>query len=204
MKKYLGYFFAGAALYFGFAGLGYAETTVSAEVGFIFNTLLFLIMDLDHSRASDVLFKDVGVRTMADFQKIAGNIHAGLPVMGSDTGDYLVRNLIGLDENNGIVAIGTPVSEGDLIMFVRRDPEAARLDLQNTFSRLNKRAKNNIKGAIYISCIARGPNMFGTQNAEVNLIREIIGDIPLVGMFANGEISANRLYTYTGVLSLFL
>ena len=163
-----------------------------------------LIMGLDDSRASDVLFKDVGVRTMADFQKIAGNIHAGLPVMGSDTGDYLVRNLIGLDENNGIVAIGTPVSEGDLIMFVRRDPEAARLDLQNTFSRLNKRAKNNIKGAIYISCIARGPNMFGTQNAEVNLIREIIGDIPLVGMFANGEISANRLYTYTGVLSLFL
>ena len=163
-----------------------------------------LIMDLDHSRASDVLFKDVNVRTMSDFQKVAGNIHAGLPVAGSDTGDYLVRNLIGLDENNGIVAIGAPVNEGDLIMFVRRDPEAARLDLQNTLSNLSKRAKNKIKGGIYISCIARGPNMFGTQNAEVNLIREIIGDIPLVGMFANGEISANRLYTYTGVLSLFL
>ena len=43
MKKYLGYFFAGAALYFGFAGLGYAETTVSAEVQYIFNTLLFLM-----------------------------------------------------------------------------------------------------------------------------------------------------------------
>ena len=43
MKKYLGYFFAGAAIYFGFAGLGYAETTVSAEVQYIFNTLLFLM-----------------------------------------------------------------------------------------------------------------------------------------------------------------
>ena len=43
MKKYLGYFFAGTALYFGFAGLGYAETTVSAEVQYIFNTLLFLM-----------------------------------------------------------------------------------------------------------------------------------------------------------------
>ena len=43
MKKYLGYFFAGTAIYFGFAGLGYAETTVSAEVQYIFNTLLFLM-----------------------------------------------------------------------------------------------------------------------------------------------------------------
>ena len=43
MKKYLGYFFAGTALYFSFAGLGYAETTVSAEVQYIFNTLLFLM-----------------------------------------------------------------------------------------------------------------------------------------------------------------
>ena len=43
MKKYLGYFFAGTAVYFGFAGLGYAETTVSAEPQYIFNTLLFLM-----------------------------------------------------------------------------------------------------------------------------------------------------------------
>ena len=163
-----------------------------------------LIMDLDGARASDVLFNDVGVQTIADFQKVAGSIHAGLPIAGSDTGDYLVRNLIGLDKKNGILAIGAPVNDGDLIMFVRRDPEAARLDLQNTLTKLNKRAKNKIKGGIYISCIARGPNMFGNQNAEVNLIQEIIGDIPLVGMFANGEISANRLYTYTGVLSLFI
>ena len=41
MKKYIGYFFAGAAIYFGFAGLGYAETTVSAEVQYIFTTILF-------------------------------------------------------------------------------------------------------------------------------------------------------------------
>ena len=43
MKKYLTYFLAGTAMYFGFVGLGYAETTVSAEVQYIFNTLLFLI-----------------------------------------------------------------------------------------------------------------------------------------------------------------
>ena len=43
MKKVIGYFFAGTAIYFSFAGLGYAETTVSAEVQYIFNTILFLM-----------------------------------------------------------------------------------------------------------------------------------------------------------------
>ena len=43
MKKYISYFLAGTAIYFGFAGLGYAETTVSAEVQYIFNTILFLM-----------------------------------------------------------------------------------------------------------------------------------------------------------------
>ena len=45
MKKYLGYFLAGTAIYFGFAGLGYAETTVSAEVQYIFNTCLLYTSD---------------------------------------------------------------------------------------------------------------------------------------------------------------
>ena len=56
MKKYLGYFLAGTAIYFGFAGLGYAETTVSAEVQYIFNTLLFLMsgsVSYTHLRAHE-------------------------------------------------------------------------------------------------------------------------------------------------------
>ena len=46
--------------------------------------------------------------------------------------------------------------------------------------------------------------MFGAENAELGLVRETLGDIPLVGMYANGEISNDRLYSYTGVLTLFV
>ena len=46
--------------------------------------------------------------------------------------------------------------------------------------------------------------MFGRQNAELELIRDIFGGIPLVGLYANGEISNNRIYSYTGVLTLFV
>ena len=58
--------------------------------------------------------------------------------------------------------------------------------------------------ACSLSCIARGANLFGPDAAEMRLIRDELGDLPLAGFYANGEISNNRLYGYTGVLALFL
>jgi small ligand-binding sensory domain FIST len=60
------------------------------------------------------------------------------------------------------------------------------------------------KGAVYFSCLGRGEHMFGANSEELKLIQDTLGDIPLVGFFANGEISHNRLYGYTGVLTLFV
>ncbi len=46
--------------------------------------------------------------------------------------------------------------------------------------------------------------MFGAQSADLAAIQGELGEVPLVGFFCNGEISHNRVYGYTGVLSLFL
>ena len=59
------------------------------------------------------------------------------------------------------------------------------------------------RAALYYSCIARGPNLFGDGSVELGTIKDALGDVPLVGFFANGEICNNRLYGYTGVLTLF-
>jgi small ligand-binding sensory domain FIST len=56
---------------------------------------------------------------------------------------------------------------------------------------------------VYVSCCARGAALFGEPGVETRLIREGLGDFPLVGFFANGEISRDRLYGHTGVLTLF-
>ena len=70
-------------------------------------------------------------------------------------------------------------------------------DLKNKFSAPPK-------AALYYSCVARGPNLFGPQSIELKAVQAAIGkQTPLVGFFANGEISKNRLYGYTGVLTLF-
>jgi hypothetical protein len=58
-------------------------------------------------------------------------------------------------------------------------------------------------GAIYISCAGRGGPHFGGPSAELQIVRHALGDVPLVGFFAAGEIARQQLYGYTGVLTVF-
>ncbi len=163
-----------------------------------------VVVSLDGKRAFDVFVDDIGPDFADDVRRVAGVVHVALPVQGSDTGDYVVRNLFGLDPAKGWIAIADTITEGERLMFVRREGNDAADDLVAMITRLKRRAGNHIRGAVYISCIARGPHMFGDKNAEMNLVRETLGDVPLIGFYANGEISNDRLYSYTGVLTLFL
>ncbi|MEC7204732.1 MAG: FIST N-terminal domain-containing protein [Pseudomonadota bacterium] len=164
-----------------------------------------ILIEIDGKPALDVFKEDIGEILARDLSKVAGYIFAALPVSGSDTGDYLVRNLTGIDPEQGLLAIGEYVEPGDHIMFCRRDHDSAVEDMRRMLGDLRKRAGNTpIRGGLYYSCCARGPNQFGENSEELALIAEELGDFPLVGFFANGEISNNRLYGYTGVLTLFL
>ena len=132
----------------------------------------------------------------------AGRILVGLPVAGSDTGDYVVRNLVGIDPRAKLFAIGDTLEPGAEIMFCRRDADAARDDLGRMLGEL-KAAAPAARGALYFSCVARGEHMFGSRGAELGLLKDGLGEVPLVGFFCNGEICHDRLYGYTGVLTLF-
>jgi small ligand-binding sensory domain FIST len=55
-----------------------------------------------------------------------------------------------------------------------------------------------------VFCLGRGESLFGPDSAELRIIREGLGDFPLVGFFDNGEIPHDKIYGYTGVLTLFL
>ena len=76
-------------------------------------------------------------------------------------------------------------------------------DLQRMLADITTRAAGKPKAALYYSCVARGPNLFGQNSEELKAVQNALGDdVPVVGFFANGEISNNRLYGYTGVLTL--
>jgi len=61
-----------------------------------------------------------------------------------------------------------------------------------------------IAGAIYVSCAGRGGPHFGAPSAELQTVRRALGDVPLVGFFAGGEIAHQQIYGYTGVLTVFI
>jgi small ligand-binding sensory domain FIST len=125
-------------------------------------------------------------------------------VADSDTGDYLVRNLMGVDPQSGAIAIGEYLHNQTPIMFCKRDGKTAIEDLERMVNKLKARARGSIKGGLYFTCLGRGQHMFGQPHREMELIADILGDVPLAGFYANGEIAGNRLYGYTGVLTLFL
>ncbi|MGB5735715.1 MAG: FIST N-terminal domain-containing protein [Thiohalocapsa sp.] len=162
-----------------------------------------VLVALDGRPALDVFKQDIGEILARDLSRVGGYIFAGLPIAGSDTGDYLVRNLIGVDTEQKLLAIGDLVEQGQELMFCRRDAGTARDDLSRMLASLKARLSGPPRGGIYVSCLGRGNNLFGDDSEELKQIRDELGDFPLVGFYANGEISQDRLYGYTGVLTLF-
>jgi small ligand-binding sensory domain FIST len=162
-----------------------------------------VVMLIDGRPALAVFSEDIGPELTQDLRRVGGLIFAGLPVTGSDTGDYLVRNLVAIDAGRGWLVLGAEVAAGDRIVFCRRDPESARRDMGRMVRQLSGRLSGPPKAGVYVSCVARGAALFGGPGVETGLIRETLGDFPLIGFFANGEISRDRLYGHTGILTLF-
>lgn len=124
--------------------------------------------------------------------------------------DVVVRHIIGLDPGRRGVAVTDRVEVGDELVFCRRNVQAARADLVRICSELREElapidggTQKSIAGAIYVSCTGRGGPHFGGPSAELHIVRRALGDVPLVGFFAGGEIARNHLYSYTGVLTIF-
>lgn len=162
-----------------------------------------IIETLDDRPALEVFKEAIGEVLARDLRRVAGYIFAALPIVGSDTGDYLVRNLVGLDPDRGLLAIGDLVRPGMEIQFARRDAQTARDDLEHMIDGLKRRLPAPPRGALYHSCLGRGRHLFGDESEELRLVQQHLGDVPLAGFYANGEISHHRLYGYTGVLTLF-
>lgn len=137
-----------------------------------------------------------------------------------------VRHIIGLDPGRQAVAIGQQVTAGMRLTFCQRHVAAARADLLRIGAEIREALEpeemaadlaqtlapgalslphlsRRMAGAIYVSCAGRGGPHFGAPSAELQCVRRALGDVPLVGFFASGEIAHQNLYGYTGVLTVF-
>ena len=123
-------------------------------------------------------------------------------------GDFLIRNVVGMDQATGGLAIGEMLKEGQLVQFHLRDAETSTDDLQAVLARYaDEHRENDIPGALLFSCLGRGQYLYGKPNHDTDLFRDKLGDVPLGGFFCNGEIGpvsgTTFLHGYTSSFGLF-
>jgi small ligand-binding sensory domain FIST len=158
---------------------------------------------LDNKPALQVLMQDMNISDEQELEQKAGEVFIGLCISGSDKSDYTVRNLVGIDVNHDVFAINDYLTEGNEIVFCRRNEQTAVDDMQHMLDNIARRLKHKPRGGLYVSCLGRGREQFGNDSEEIKMIQKTLGDFPLTGFFANGEIHHKKLYGYTGVLTLF-
>ena len=187
-----------------------------------------LVLELDGQAALPLLLGELGVdlsdagRAVAALRRtLVGLTDEGDTALargGQFGADTRVRHLIGVDPNRNAIAIADVAEVGVQLAFCTRDVEAARRDLVRICSEVREEAESSvaiagnetvgaprrIAGAIYVSCTGRGGAHFGAPSAELQTVRRALGDVPLVGFYAAGEIARHHLYGYTGVLTAFL
>lgn len=152
----------------------------------------------------------------------------GIRRTGDLGADVLVRHIIGLDPTRRGIAIADLAEAGMRMSFCRRNAQAARADLMRICAEIREELEpeeqtlataravaageaeaaphpaRRVAGAVYVSCSGRGGPHFGAPNAEMQIVRHALGDVPLVGFFAAGEIARHHVYGYTGVLTVFV
>ncbi|MCA9471733.1 MAG: FIST C-terminal domain-containing protein [Nitrospirales bacterium] len=145
-------------------------------------------------------------------QSIARSIQVGLLMneyMGKfGRGDFLIRDLMGADEKSGGVAISDVVREGQTLQFHLRDARAADEELKKLLQDFRQtHGESAAKGALLFSCYCRGKRLFPDAHHDITVLRNEMGDLPVAGFFAGGEIGPvggqNYLHGYTASMALF-
>ena len=123
-------------------------------------------------------------------------------------GDFLIRNLLGIDPSSGAIAIGALVEENAVVQFHLRDARTSAQDLEAMLQRYRPaEGAASPRGALLFSCLGRGQMLYGEADHDSSAFRRRLGDIPLGGFFCNGEIGPVRgttfLHGYTSAFGLF-
>jgi small ligand-binding sensory domain FIST len=123
-------------------------------------------------------------------------------------GDFLIRNLLGIDPSTGALAVGALLDENAVVQFHLRDGRTSAQDLDEML-RTYQRAEVTPppRGSLLFSCLGRGEFLYGVPGHDSAAFRSHLGDVPLGGFFCNGEIGpvhgTTFLHGYTSAFGLF-
>jgi small ligand-binding sensory domain FIST len=122
-------------------------------------------------------------------------------------GDFLIRNIVGLDSEREALAVGAVPREGAIIQFHLRDAATSAADIEEILARVEPERRRATRGSLLFSCLGRGRHLYGGADHDTDAFRRHFGDVPLGGFFCNGEIGpvhgSTFLHGYTSSFGLF-
>lgn len=122
-------------------------------------------------------------------------------------GDYLMRGILGADEESGAIAIAEQVRVGQTLRFHARDAESADRDLRLALDETLETLPGRPAGALLFACNGRGAGMFGGPDHDVGAVCAALGAPALAGFFCGGEIGPvggrTFLHGFTATMAVF-
>ena len=165
---------------------------------------------LDGQPALGVLQQLLAEADPRDRQLFASSLFLGVVMKEQETyrqGDFLIRNLLGIDGKSGAIAVGAGLRTGMVVQFHLRDAETSAQDLDAVLSRYREGRHAAPAGALLFSCLGRGEQLYGTADHDTRAFHRHLGPVPLGGFFCNGEIGpvhgATFLHGYTSAFGVF-
>ena len=171
-----------------------------------------LLLEVNHQPPLKYLAELVERLRDADRQLMRTSLFLGLhtedPGPDMPRREYLIRNLVGIDYQRGVLAVSAPLEVGQVVQFHLRDKVTSSEDLEIQLTGQRERIIPAAPcGALLFSCLGRGRGLYGEPHHDSRIFSDIFGAVPLAGFFCNGEIgpvgTATHLHGYTSSFALF-
>ncbi len=168
------------------------------------------VEELEGRPALDVLAEVARKAFGDDLPQAGGRLFVGL-CPGSGTrparGEYLSRNLIGVEASTRSFSIGDRVIAGQRLLFTLRDGTHARTDLNGMLLEMTTRLRGQQPAfGVYMNCTARGIGLYDVPDMDTSILSAYLPGVPLAGIFGGYEmgplLGGSRVHLYSGVLAL--
>ena len=169
------------------------------------------VLRLGNYPALNVLVKSlpIGVREMEriPLHLIMGGVTFGDPTTAIREGRYRLNHIVAANLNDQSITLSHPLNRGERLFWAMRDTLAAERDMRVTLDRCSEQLGAQPDFALLFPCMGRGPHFYGNSDRDLELTQARFPDVPIIGMYGNGEIGpldeGNHLYQYSTVVGLF-
>jgi small ligand-binding sensory domain FIST len=169
------------------------------------------VFELDGKPAVEALHDLIQELTPREQELVKDSLFIGIAMdelkLAHRPGDFLIRNIIGIEPNSGALVIAELVREQQTVQFHVRDAATSADDLKQLLKEYRDTHEGKANGALLFSCLGRGEHLYGMPNHDSDCFKQYMGAVPLGGFFCNGEIGpvggTTFLHGYTSSFGIF-